>query len=196
MKQTALFDDRPSLPEGFRYSPDFLSESEESDLVADIGGLPLEEAKYRQFTARRRIVSFGGSYDFTERELKPAGPMPAFIVELREKVSKWTGIAAGKYAHALVAEYRPGAPLGWHRDVPDFEEVAGVSLHGRARMRLRPYPPTKGRRDLVRTVELEPRSIYSIAGPARWSWQHAISPTKELRYSVTFRTKRFGRDSG
>jgi hypothetical protein len=23
---------------------------------------------------------------------------------------------------------------------------------------------------------------------ARWRWQHAISPTKALRYSITFRT--------
>ena len=25
---------------------------------------------------------------------------------------------------------------------------------------------------------------------ARWKWQHAISPTKEMRYSITFRTLR------
>jgi hypothetical protein len=37
-------------------------------------------------------------------------------------------------------------------------------------------------------MDLEPRSAYSITGHARWGWQHAISPTKELRYSITFRT--------
>jgi hypothetical protein len=25
---------------------------------------------------------------------------------------------------------------------------------------------------------------------ARWRWQHAVSPTKELRYSITFRTRK------
>jgi hypothetical protein len=27
-----------------------------------------------------------------------------------------------------------------------------------------------------------------LAGKARWSWQHSIPATKELRYSLTFRT--------
>jgi len=35
---------------------------------------------------------------------------------------------------------------------------------------------------------LEPRSAYILRGAARWRWQHAISPTKALRYSITFRT--------
>ena len=32
------------------------------------------------------------------------------------------GIAPDNFIHAMVAEYRPGTPLGWHRDVPDFED--------------------------------------------------------------------------
>ncbi|HYC56034.1 MAG TPA: alpha-ketoglutarate-dependent dioxygenase AlkB, partial [Candidatus Binatia bacterium] len=90
--------------------------------------------------------------------------------------------------HALIAEYQPGTQLGWHRDVPDFEKITGVSLAGAARMRLRPYPPKKGRRDLTVPLDLQPRSAYAMRGEARWGWQHAISPTKELRYSVTLRT--------
>jgi alkylated DNA repair dioxygenase AlkB len=89
--------------------------------------------------------------------------------------------------HALVAEYQPGTPLGWHRDVPEFEVVGGLSLHGHARMRLRPYPHRLGDRTALK-LELEPRSAYAMRGAARWKWQHAISPTKELRYSITFRT--------
>jgi alkylated DNA repair dioxygenase AlkB len=29
-----------------------------------------------------------------------------------------------------------------------------------------------------------------LAGAARTAWQHSIPPTKELRYSITFRTLR------
>jgi hypothetical protein len=29
---------------------------------------------------------------------------------------------------------------------------------------------------------------YVLSGKARWSWQHSIPATKDLRYSVTFRT--------
>jgi alkylated DNA repair dioxygenase AlkB len=42
----------------------------------------------------------------------------------------------------------------------------------------------------VLTLELAPRSIYRLAGEARWGWQHAIAATPALRYSITFRTPR------
>jgi alkylated DNA repair dioxygenase AlkB len=42
-------------------------------------------------------------------------------------------------------------------------------------------------------LELEPRSAYALTGPARWSWQHSISATPALRYSVTFRTLKTAR---
>jgi hypothetical protein len=29
-----------------------------------------------------------------------------------------------------------------------------------------------------------------MRGHARWGWQHCVAPTKELRYSITFRTAR------
>jgi DNA oxidative demethylase len=44
-----------------------------------------------------------------------------------------------------------------------------------------------GHRETAEWV-LEPRSAYVLSGPARDSWQHAIPPTKALRYSITFRT--------
>jgi alkylated DNA repair dioxygenase AlkB len=188
--QATLFAPATALPPGLRLQPEFLTLEEEAALLAIIEQLPLKEAQYKQFTAKRRIVTYGGSYDFSTGELKPAGPVPPFLHPVRELVALWTEIPAEAYTHALIAEYAPGTQLGWHRDVPDFEAIAGVSLRGRCRMRLRPYPPQKGRRDLTLAVDLEPRSAYSIVGHARWGWQHAISPTKELRYSITFRTRR------
>ena len=93
---------------------------------------------------------------------------------------------------ALVAEYTPGTPLGWHRDVPDFELIVGISLAGTARIRFRPYPWKPERRKEVFALELEPRSAYILRDEARWGWQHSVPPTKELRYSITFRTARTG----
>jgi alkylated DNA repair protein (DNA oxidative demethylase) len=42
----------------------------------------------------------------------------------------------------------------------------------------------------VRTaaLELAPRSAYMLSGNARWSWRHSIPATKQLRYSIAFRT--------
>jgi alkylated DNA repair dioxygenase AlkB len=91
----------------------------------------------------------------------------------------------------LVQRYPAGSTIGWHRDAPAFGTVIGVSLAGSARLR---FQRGKGEARRVWEVRLEPRSGYVLSGPARTSWQHSIPPTKELRYSITFRTLR--RESG
>ena len=163
---------------GFQYQAEFITPAEEASLLDAIGALPLKEAAYRQFTAKRRIVMFE--------------PVPEFLAALRDKAGAWAAIPPENFVHALVTEYRPGTQLGWHRDSPEYGELAGISLAGHCRMRLRPYPPTKGDRKDVLSLELEPRSAYSIRDEARWGWQHSIAPTPTLRYSVTFRTLRNG----
>ena len=204
VKQRDLFADDPAptdvsdvraqgraLPEGFAYQRELLTIEEEAALLEIIRGLPLEEATYKEYTAKRRTVSYGGKYDYNRNVLNAAAPIPDFLFPLRDKVASWVGIPAANFVHGLVSEYRPGTPLGWHRDVPDFEAIIGVSLGGTARMKLRPYKP--GERNFAKDVialDLEPRSAYSIRGTARWGWQHSIVATKELRYSITFRTSR------
>jgi alkylated DNA repair dioxygenase AlkB len=176
------------------YTSEFLDRDEEFRLLEFIDTLPLEHARYREFTAHRRIVSFGGHYDFSERQLHAADAIPPELYPLRDRIAVLMGVEPQSIDHASVAEYAAGTQLGWHRDVPDFEIVGGVSLLGHARMRFRPYPHAKGDRTAL-NVDLEPRSAYVIRGAARWHWQHAISPTPELRYSITFRTLRTG-DAG
>ena len=183
-KQAELFS-APVLPEGFVFQLDFITIDEERGLLEEIGRLPLAEAKYKQYTARRRIAYFGFGYDFVSNRLGEAPPAPPFLAPLRDKVAAWLELPAAELEQALVTEYRPGTPLGWHRDAPDFGRVAGVSLGGWARMRLRHYPPAK---DTPINLELAPRSAYQINGAARWRWQHSIPATRELRYSITFRT--------
>lgn len=187
--QPDLFcDEAPSLPPGLVLQPEFISAAEEAALLRWIATLPLHEARYKAYTARRRVASFGSSYDFDTNELKPAPPVPAELQWLRERAAAWIGIAPTQLANALVAEYRAGTPLGWHRDVPDHEIVFGVSLASDATMRLRRYPPQA--RAPTLSLELPPRSAYVLRGEARWGWQHAIAPTPALRYSITLRTPR------
>lgn len=134
------------------------------------------------------MVSYGASYDYGAGDLVPAPPVPGFLLPLRDKVASWAGISPEEFAYALINEYRPGTPLGWHRDRPEFGDVAGVSLGTPARMRLRRHPP--GPREKSIAIDLEPRSAYLIQGEARWNWQHSVPPTPGLRYSITFRTLR------
>ena len=190
MKQGKLFVVVPQLPAGMLYVPEFISREEEASLLAEIAELPLHEAQYKEFTAKRRIMSYGASYDFSSNELIPAGEIPPFLMPLRERIAEWLKVPPSQFTHALIAEYKTGTQLGWHRDVPDFEFIVGISLAGPARMRLRRYPPKKGRDPEALSIHLEPRSSYVMRGEARWGWQHSIPPTKTLRYSITFRTRR------
>jgi alkylated DNA repair dioxygenase AlkB len=188
--QDDLFGRAATLPEGLAFREDFVSADEEARLLEHITALPLAEAIYKGYTARRRVASFGSRYDFGDNRLLPAEPIPEFLLPLRERAAEWAGVAPEAFSSALVAEYRPGTPLGWHRDVPDHELVFGLSLASDARMRLRPYPPVNPKKADVVNLPLPPRSAYVLRGAARWRWQHSIAPTEALRYSITLRTRR------
>jgi len=193
-RQGTLFD-APSLlpvhlPESLRYEPDFLDPDEERELIGLVRGLPFEAARYKEYTARRRVVSYGGSFDYDANRLRPSADLIDALHPLRTRVAQWLGVDPPHLVHVLVAEYAPGTPLGWHRDMPDFEEVVGVSLGGEATMRFRPYPPVQPKRGDVIRLTLAPRSIYLLRGVARWRWQHSVALTKTLRWSITFRTRR------
>jgi alkylated DNA repair dioxygenase AlkB len=73
----------------------------------------------------------------------------------------------------LINEYCKGAGIGWHRDKPHFEEVAGVSLLVPCSFRLRLKNGGQWER---RTIIVEPRSAYLMTGPARSDWEHSIPP--------------------
>lgn len=173
---------------GYAYEPEFLSKSEEEALVDEIVRLPFKQAEYKGFLANRRIVSYGGQYDFSAERLQPGEPIATFLWPLRAKAAAWVGCPADDFTHALIAEYPPGSQLGWHRDVPDFELVVGISLLSACRMRFRRYPPRVREKSIA--LYIEPRSIYRLQDEARWEWQHSVPAVPALRYSITFRTLR------
>ena len=195
-EQSTLFGDEAgapptsTLPSGWTLEEDFLSTAQEAETLAFIAELDLHEAIYKGYTARRRVAHFGTAYDYDANRLLPGPGLPAELLPLRDRAAAWAGLAPGSLASALVAEYQPGVPLGWHRDVPDFETVVGISLLGPARMRFRRYPPLRPKKADVISLELAPRSAYVLRAEARWGWQHSIAPTPGLRYSITFRERR------
>jgi len=98
---------------------------------------------------------------------------------------------------ALINEYSPGAPIGWHRDAPQYDIVTGVSLLSACRMKFRPHvsPGARGssgarRRTATHEITLERRSAYVMSGDARNAYEHHIPAVSALRYSITFRTLR------
>jgi alkylated DNA repair dioxygenase AlkB len=186
-----LFDD--DVPDGFRYEPAFLDADAAGVLVEQIGGLAFSAFEMRGVIARRRVAFFGEAYDAA----RPAAPLPDFLGVLRARVAAWAGLAPEAFVMALVNEYPRGAPIGWHRDAPQYGVICGLSLLSPCRMRLRPYVAPRQheasgapRRAASHEIVLEPRSIYQIAGEARSAYEHSIPAVDALRYSVTFRTRR------
>jgi alkylated DNA repair dioxygenase AlkB len=192
--QGALFDSAGLLPPGLAFEPAFIGVDEEQALIALAATLPLHEARYKEYTARRRVYAYGSRFDFDEYKLQPAaiGELPPVLHALRERLAAWAGVAPDDFVHVMVAEYRQGTPLGWHRDAPDYELICGVSLGSPARLRFRPWPPRDPKRQDIVAISLAPRSAYSMRDAARWGWQHSVPPVPGLRYSVTMRTARVG----
>ncbi|MDG4883975.1 alpha-ketoglutarate-dependent dioxygenase AlkB [Mesorhizobium sp. WSM4884] len=187
LRQGDLFGAKDSLPEGFHYRPELITRGEESDLVRHIGSLPFKPFDFHGHLANRQVVGFGLRYDYDRREVVEAPAMPDFLLPLRDKVAAFAGRPASEFSQVLINEYRPGAGIGWHRDKPYFELVAGVSLLASCSFRLRRRNGVTWDRE---TIEVEPRSVYLMAGPARNEWEHSIPPLAQHRYSVTFRTLR------
>ncbi len=178
---------RAEGPQGLVYRPEFLSAAEEQALLAHLAGLPFKPFEFQGFLGKRETLSFGWSYRFDGSGLAPAEPMPDWLLPLRDKAAAFAGLTPEAIEHALLIRYTEGARLGWHRDRPVFGDVMGVSLLAPAPLRFRLKQCPKWRRF---TVEVEPRSIYLLRGPAREQWEHSIPPVEALRYSVTFRTLR------
>jgi alkylated DNA repair dioxygenase AlkB len=192
--QTVLFEPAQDLPHGLVYQPDFLTAAEEAELLEQFSILPFNEARFQQYTARRRVVRYGegeypASYGPAAAAVNPRRPFPEFLAPLRRRVAEWRGLAESSLVHALITEYRPGTPIGWHSDAPHFEIVVGISLAGATRMRFRPYAE-KNRGSAAVELTLAPCSAYVLQDEIRWQWQHHIPATKRLRYSITFRSLR------
>jgi len=179
------------LPEGFAYVPDFLTEAEETSLLGGIAGLEFRPFDFHGYIARRRIVEYGWEYDFGSRKTSPAAAIPEFLAAVRGRAAAAAGLGSEEFIEAVITEYPPSAPIGWHRDVPQFEQIVGISLGSSCRMRFKPYR-AEGR---IASVVLAPRSLYVMQGAARWKFQHSIPPVEQARYSITFRTARAGSQS-
>lgn len=181
------------VPDGFIYHQDFLSVAEEQELIRAIQKLHLAPFKYYQFTGKRRTASFGWQYEFGTSEITRASEMPAFLLPVRVRVGKVFNIDPHHLLQTSVIEYSIGSPIGWHRDIPHFGVVVGISLGAACRMRFRKYHRSRSKtmtRDELASIELQPRSIYLMSGASRESWQHSIPPVKELRYAIIMRTLR------
>jgi alkylated DNA repair dioxygenase AlkB len=183
-----------TLPKGFVYRDGFISVDEEAALAAEIARVEFSNYEMRGVVARRRVAFFGRAYDAS---LTVTPHLPAFLLPFRDRIAAWANVEPAAFVMALINEYRAGAPIGWHRDAPQYGIVVGLSLLSSCRMKLRPYisPDARGsehnaRRVATHEITLAPRSAYLMTGEARSAYEHHIPAVDALRYSITFRTAR------
>jgi alkylated DNA repair dioxygenase AlkB len=143
------------LPEGFAYEGEFITSQEESHLLSEISRLDFQPFDFHGYAAKRRVVSYGFEYDFGSRRTSPTKPIPAFLEPLRERAAVWANLQASDIVESVVIEYPAGAPIGWHRDVPQFEVILGISLGSSCRMRFKPYR-AEGK---LMSITLDPRKV-------------------------------------
>ena len=158
-------------------------------MLARVRELPFREFEFQGYTGKRRVVSFGWRYDFSERVLNKADDIPDFLLELRRTAARFADMNADALQHVLVTEYSAGAGIGWHRDKAVFGQIVGISLLAPCTFRLR----RKVGDDWERvSLMAEPRSAYLLSGVSRTEWEHSIPAVDALRYSITFRNLREG----
>jgi alkylated DNA repair dioxygenase AlkB len=173
--QYPLFDVPADFPNGFVYRPNFITPEEEQDLLSHIQELPLRNAPFKEYIAKRRVYGWWGN-----RKL------PEWLLPITAKIEEWQEMQPGTLKNALVSEYSPGTGVGWHRDQPPYEKIFGLSLAGWATFELRPNKNASTKEPVSLTAE--PRSIYIMQDESRWRFQHRVKGTKTMRYSITFRT--------
>ena len=135
-RQADLFETKAD-PAGFRYRAGVIAEADEQRLVAEFAKLEFTPFEFHGFLGKRRVVSFGRRYDFSEGGLKGAEDMPAFLLPAREAAANAFGLEPAKFQQVLLTEYAAGAAIGWHRDRPVFGDVIGISLLSSCTFRFR-----------------------------------------------------------
>jgi alkylated DNA repair dioxygenase AlkB len=183
-----LFPITPEFPEGFTYYPEFISREEEGELLAIIKRTELHNMIFQGYTANRKVASFGFDYSFDKRQLTKGKEIPLDFNFIVNKVAGYLEIPSVSFAELLITEYDPGTVINWHRDAPPFGFIAGISLLSDCTFRLRPQEKVKQGRSSIISFQVQRRSLYVLDGPSRSDWQHSISPVRQTRYSVTFRT--------
>lgn len=180
----SLLFDAPLIA-GLDYREHFITAAEEAALLERLGSLDLAPFRFHGWLGNRKTHSFGWRYDFDDASFSPTEPLPEWLLPLRDRVAAFSGMSPSDFVHVLVARYDPGAGIGWHRDRPVFDRVAGVSLGTPARLRFRRRTAAGFDRT---ALDVAPRSAYLLSGEARHEWEHSIAPGHALRCSITFRT--------
>lgn len=166
-----LFTNELPRIEGLIYTPNYITTEQEQSLISKIDSqLWLNDLK-------RRVQHYGYKYDYKARRITPnlkIGAIPDWLQILPD------------YDQVIINEYLTGQGITPHIDcIPCFTDtICSISLLETCEMILE-------RGSEKHAIILEPRSLLTFQGEARYKWKHSIparkSNIKNRRISITYR---------
>ena len=181
----------PTGVPGLKYVPDFISEPEEEDIVAEIDAVDWSTE------LQRRVQHYGWRYDYKARQIDASmriGPLPEWAVRLARRLVS-NRLLTELPDQVIVNEYDGAQGISRHVDSENFADgIATISLLESWEMVFR-EKKTRGR---TVTQRLDRRSAAIMTGDARYRWTHEIPKRKSepgpagrvargRRISLTFR---------
>ena len=155
---------------GLTYMPDFLSEREEDDIVAEI-----DQSDWHS-DLRRRVQHYGWRYDYKARQIDPSmrlGPLPAWAYGIAQRLFS-EGFLPQLPDQVIVNEYKGNQGISKHSDSESFADgIATISLLESWEMVFR----EKSTKRKVGQI-LDQRSVAIMKGDARYRWTHEIPNRK------------------
>ena len=169
--------------EGVKFFPEAISQDQASALLEFIKGIEFRTIAMRGMIARRTIACFGFDYVYRSRSVIEMTAIPEVLRAVKCGCAEAAGVN-DRFDQVIVSRYPADAGIGWHTDSPVFgDDIMGLSLAAPGKLQLRP----RGATATSLSIELPPRSLYLLNGPARWEWQHRVPAVRSERYSLTFR---------
>ncbi|CAL9167360.1 unnamed protein product [Musa hybrid cultivar] len=134
------------------YIPNFITESEQSQLLRHIYEVPASRWKSLK---NRRLQNWGGVVH--EKGLLPQA-LPSWLTKITQRIGQQTGLFPSPINHVLINEYLPDQGIMPHQDGPAyFPVVAILSLESPITIDFTPHPRSK---EFEMPVENEDSTLY------------------------------------
>lgn len=146
----------------------------------------------------RKVAHYGYKYNYSSKDVTDTAPeFPDVIEELCVHIYNIHGVNLPDgywFDQCIINRYLPGEGIGAHYDHAGYDEyIACFTIGGGAEIEFRER--CSGNKYALYT---EPRSMYVMSGPSRWTWTHEMKKRKkdpghglrQTRWSITFRSVR------
>ena len=185
----------PAWPRGLRLLHEIMKPQTEIALIGMIERSGLEYPAYAP-DGGRASMSFGWKFDFATDSFRECAPLPDGFAAIRGTAAAHAGLPAEDLVECLLNRYDPGAEIPPHFDKSVWDCVIGVSLGIGITMH---FVKDGGEAEASEAeggkveggkveVELPRRSLYILGDDARHVFKHGLPPTRETRWSITFRS--------